>query len=312
MRVAFAGTPRFAAEALAALIAARFEVVLVLTQPDRAAGRGMALQHSAVKDLALGHGIPLHQPATLRSPESWEPIRAAGADLMVVAAYGLILPQAVLDLPRLGCVNIHASLLPRWRGAAPIQRALLAGDTETGITIMRMEAGLDTGPMLATRAVKIAARETAASLHDRLAVLGAQLIVETLPAYAAGRVAPAAQPDEGVTYAHKIDKSEARLDWRAPADRLDRAVRAFNPVPGATAHFHGSPWKIWDAHVLPGVRGEAGKILEANATGIVAGCGSDALRLLELQRPGGKRLPARDFLAGFRLAPGDRFDLPPD
>ncbi len=245
MRLVFAGTPDFAAAALQALLAAGHEVLLVLTQPDRPAGRGMTLQASPVKQLALQHGLPLHQPSSLKSEEARQPILEARPDVMVVAAYGLILPQAVLDIPRLGCLNIHASLLPRWRGAAPIQRALLAGDAETGVTIMRMEAGLDTGPMLLKESLPIAATETAGTLHDKLAALGARLIVEALRRMEDGALPSQIQPTEGVTYAAKLDKSEAALDWRQPAVQLDRAVRAFNPFPGATAQLDGQVIKVW-------------------------------------------------------------------
>lgn len=311
MKLIYAGTPEFAAAALAAILAAGHEVTLVLTQPDRPSGRGMQLMPSAVKKLALAQGLTVYQPERLKDPASHEPIRAAvaaGAELMVVAAYGLILPQAVLDLPPRGCVNIHASLLPRWRGAAPIQRAIEAGDAETGITIMQMDAGLDTGAMLLREALPIAADDTAASLHDKLAAQGARLIARALADIDA--LAPTAQPMEGVTYAAKILKSEAALDWRQPAERLARRVRAFNPFPGASAQIDGSTLKIWRAEVLAANdAGDTtpGSILTADAAGILVACGSGALRLSELQKPGGKRLAAREFLAGFPLAPGARF-----
>lgn len=311
MKLIYAGTPEFAAAALAAILAAGHEVTLVLTQPDRPSGRGMQLMPSAVKKLALAQGLTVYQPERLKDPASHEPIRAAvaaGAELMVVAAYGLILPQAVLDLPPRGCVNIHASLLPRWRGAAPIQRAIEAGDAETGITIMQMDAGLDTGAMLLREALPIAADDTAASLHDKLAAQGARLIARALADIDA--LAPTAQPMEGVTYAAKILKSEAALDWRQPAERLARRVRAFNPFPGASAQIDGSTLKIWRAEALAANdAGDTtpGSILTADAAGILVACGSGALRLNELQKPGGKRLAAREFLAGFPLAPGARF-----
>ena len=307
MRVVFAGTPEFARIALEAILAAGFEVPLVLTQPDRPAGRGMQLQASPVKQLAAAHGIPVHQPERLKDPATHQPVIDAKADVMVVAAYGLILPQAVLDMPRLGCINIHGSLLPRWRGAAPIQRAIEAGDAETGVTIMRMEAGLDTGPMLLVGRQPIAADDTAATLHDKLAAQGAALIVEAL-----GRLeslVPVPQPEAGVTYAHKIEKVEAELDWRRPAAELDRKLRAFNPFPGGAALFGEMPLKIWKA-MPASATGAPGTVLESGAAGIVVACGEGALRLLELQKPGSRRLPAGDFLRGFPLAPGQAFALP--
>jgi methionyl-tRNA formyltransferase len=304
MRVVFAGTPEFAARALDAVAAAGHEVVLVLTQPDRPAGRGMALQPSAVKTAGLALGCEVFQPPTLRDALAQARIAAAGAEIMVVAAYGLILPQAVLDLPRFGCINIHASLLPRWRGAAPIQRALLAGDTETGVCIMQMEAGLDTGPVLLREVLPIAPEDTAGSLHDRLADLGARLAVAAL----AGLPMPAqSQAETGVTYAHKIDKSEATIDWSRPAAEIDRQVRAFAPAPGAQAILGGQGVKIWKARPVEG-GGESGTILAVDRDGIVVACGSGALLVSELQKAGGKRLPVRQFLAGHALAAGERFD----
>ena len=311
MRIVFAGTPDFAAAALQAILAAGHTVPLVLTQPDRPAGRGMSMQASAVKQLAQKHGLALHQPASLKSDEARLPIIEACPDVMVVAAYGLLLPQAVLDIPRLGCVNIHASLLPRWRGAAPIQRAILAGDAETGVTLMRMEAGLDTGPMLLRERLPIAASDNAGSLHDRLAVLGARLIVDALPRLERGGLADEPQPAEGATYAAKLDKAEAVLDWRQPAAQLDRTVRAFNPFPGATAQLDGQAIKVWAAELVA-ASGEVGRILDVGRGGIVVACGEGALRLIELQKAGGKRLPAADFLRGFTLKSGQRFALAAD
>jgi len=305
MRVIFAGTPEFAAAALQAILDAGHTVALVLSQPDRPAGRGMQQLPSAVKRLAMQRGLATYQPERLKDPASHDPIRQAAADVMVVAAYGLILPQAVLDLPRFGCLNIHASLLPRWRGAAPIQRAIEAGDRETGITIMRMDAGLDTGSMLLRRALPIAPDDNAASLHDKLARLGAELIVEALDQLAT--LAPTPQPGEGATYAAKIAKSEAALDWRRPAPELERQVRAFNPFPGATATLNATALKIWRAAPVAG-SGEPGTVLAAGDEGVVVACGSAALRLVELQRPGSKRLPARDLLNGFPVTVGARFD----
>ena len=306
MKLIFAGTPEFAAQALSAIVAAGHEVALVLTQPDRPAGRGMALQPSAVKKVALEHGIKVFQPLTLKDGEAQAKISAVGAEVMVVAAYGLILPQAVLDMPRFGCINIHASLLPRWRGAAPIQRALLAGDAETGVCIMQMEAGLDTGPVLLRGAFPIEATDTTASLHDRLAGLGARLCVEAL-----GKLPlPAeAQPAEGVTYAHKIEKAEAVIDWTKPAIELDRHIRAFNPFPGAQAVFGGQTVKLWQASPVAG-SGPVGSVLAVDKKQIVIACGAGALAVSELQKAGGKRLPVQQFLAGHPLKVGDRFDIP--
>ncbi len=303
MRIVFAGTPEFAAVALRALLAAGHAVPLVLTQPDRPAGRGMALQPSAVKRVASEAGIAVFQPATLKDAGAQARLCEVAADVMVVAAYGLILPQAVLDLPRFGCLNIHASLLPRWRGAAPIQRAILAGDEETGVCIMQMEAGLDTGPVLLAGRTPIRDDDTAASLHDRLAVLGGELIVDAL-----GRLPlPAvAQPATGVTYAAKLEKSEAPLDWTQSAEQLARRVRAFNPFPGATAQLDGAPLKIWQAAAVPG-QGEPGVVLAVERDALVVACGSGALRLGELQKAGGRRLGVAQFLAGTPLRPGQRF-----
>ncbi|MBS1141163.1 MAG: methionyl-tRNA formyltransferase [Proteobacteria bacterium] len=306
MRLIFAGTPEFAAQALQAIVAAGHEVALVLTQPDRPAGRGMTLQPSAVKKVALEHGIEVFQPLTLKEAEAQAKVAAVGADVMVVAAYGLILPRAVLDMPRLGCINIHGSLLPRWRGAAPIQRALLAGDAETGVCIMQMEAGLDTGPVLLRGAFSIEPSDTTATLHDRLAELGAKLVVEAL-----GKLPLASepQPAEGVTYAHKIEKAEALIDWSKSAAELDRHIRAFNPFPGAQALFRGQTVKLWQASPVAG-RGEMGTILALDRSSVVIACGDGALAVTELQKAGGKRLPVQQFLAGHPLAVGDRFDIP--
>lgn len=305
MKVIFAGTPEFAAQALAAIIAAGHEVMLVMTQPDRPAGRGMKHQASAVKQLALRHDLPIYQPGKLKDPATHEAIRAAQADIMVVAAYGLILPQAVLDLPRHGCLNIHASLLPRWRGAAPIQRAIEAGDNETGITIMQMDAGLDTGPMLLKKSQLIAANETAATLHDKLAALGANAIVEALGRYS--ELMPVVQPTAGITYAHKIDKTEAAIDWRNTATMIERKIRAFNPFPASTATLRKTPIKFWQAVVTDG-NAAPGSVLSADATGIVVATGTGAIRVTQLQRPGGKRLAAGEFLQGFPVAAGECFD----
>jgi methionyl-tRNA formyltransferase len=307
LRLIFAGTPEFAATALRSLIAAGHELALVLTQPDRPAGRGMKLLPGPVKSLALERGIALRQPATLKDPAEQAVLRALSADLMVVAAYGLILPPAVLDIPRLGCLNIHASLLPRWRGAAPIQRALLAGDARTGITIMQMDAGLDTGDMLLAEAVPIAPDDTAATLHDKLAELGARCIVRALEQLARGTLPRRPQGEAGASYAPKISKQEAALDWTRDAAELARAVRAFDPFPGACAALCGEAIKIWRATPLADAGGGPGDVLSAGREGIVVACGTGSLRLEVLQRPGGRRVTAAEFLAGHPLAPGARF-----
>ena len=318
MRVIFAGTPEFARVALQRLHAAGFDIPLVLTQPDRPAGRGMKLQPSAVKQFALEQGIVVAQPRGLRLDGKYpedaaaarQAIAAARADAMVVAAYGLILPQWVLDAPRSGCLNIHASLLPRWRGAAPIHRAIEAGDTETGVTIMQMDAGLDTGDMLLVERIPIAEEDTTASLHDKLAVLGGRMIVEALELAACGGLRPMPQPAEGVTYAHKIEKAEAAIDWGQPADVIERRVRAFDPFPGATGTLAGEPVKIWRANAILQARGSVppGTIVALDGNGIGVACAQGWLEITELQRPGGKRLPAADFLRGFAVEPGMRFE----
>ena len=306
MKLIFAGTPEFAAQALGAIVDAGHEVALVLSQPDRPAGRGMTLQASPVKKLALEKGIEVFQPLSLKDAAAQAKIAAVGAEVMVVAAYGLMLPQVVLDMPRFGCLNIHASLLPRWRGAAPIQRALLAGDAASGVCIMQMEAGLDTGPVLLRGAFPIAPDDTSVTLHARLAALGAQLIVEAL-----GKLPLPAepQPTEGVTYAHKIEKAEALIDWTKHAAELDRHLRAFNPFPGAQAVFAGQTVKLWRATPVE-ASGEIGQILAVDRSTIVVACGEGALAISELQKAGGKRLPVQQFLAGHPLKVGDRFDLP--
>jgi methionyl-tRNA formyltransferase len=318
MKVAFAGTPEFAQVALAQLHAAGFDVRLVLTQPDRPAGRGMKLLPSAVKAFAVSHGIDVLQPRSLRLdgkyPEDAAAARTslevAALDVMVVAAYGLILPQWVLDLPRLGCLNIHASLLPRWRGAAPIHRAIEAGDTHTGITIMQMDAGLDTGDMLLRETLAIDASDTTGSLHDRLAPLGGRLVVEALELAACGGLTRVKQPEEGVTYAHKIGKAEGLIDWTAPAAVIERRIRAFDPFPGANSVLDGKVIKCWGSALAAG-EGRPGQVLAAGDDGIVVACGEGALRLIQLQRPGGKRLGAREFLQGGPLGPNAAFDVLP-
>jgi methionyl-tRNA formyltransferase len=304
LRVAYAGTPEFARVALAAILDAGWTVPLVLTQPDRPAGRGMKLQASPVKQLALAHGLPLAQPSGLRldgrhaaeAQAAQAALQAAAPDVLVVAAYGLILPAWVLALPRLGCLNIHGSLLPRWRGAAPIQRAIEAGDTETGITLMQMDAGLDTGPMLLEARCPIGPDDTAASLHDRLAALGARLVLQGLQAAQAGRLQPQPQPAQGVSYAQKIDKAEAAIDWQAPAAEIERRLRAFDPFPGCTAQLAGQPVKLWRGRVLPGQPGALpGSWLPQPDGSLVTACGEGALQWLELQLPGGRRITAADW-----------------
>lgn len=306
LRVGFAGTPAFAQKALQAILDARFDVVVVLTQPDRPSGRGMQLTPSPVKTLALGRRIPVEQPLSLRDDEAQAMLRAYDLDVLVVVAYGLILPQAVLELPRAGCLNIHASLLPRWRGAAPIHRAIEAGDAETGVCIMQMDAGLDTGGVVDEARLPILPMETTAQLHDRLAALGAERIVAILQKLAAGETLLAqAQPEAGVTYAHKLEKAEARLDVSAPAALLDRKIRAYNPFPGAVLQAGDQPIKIWQASIVQ-EQGLPGTVLTADDAGVVVACGEGALRLEVLQAPGGKRLPAADFLRGHPLPAGTR------
>ncbi len=320
MNVIFAGTPEFARVALQRLLDAGFSVPLVLTQPDRPAGRGMKLQASPVKQCALAHGIPVSQPRSLRLDGKYpedaagarEAIAAAQADVMVVAAYGLILPQWVLDAPARGCLNIHASLLPRWRGAAPIHRAIEAGDAETGVTIMQMDAGLDTGDMCLVERLPIEPTDTTASLHDKLALLGGRLIVEALEMSACGGLPRTPQPAEGITYAHKIEKAESWIDWRLPAAAIDLRVRAFTPFPGTASLFQGETIKFCEGR--PELRSEPaapGQVLAADAAGVVVACGEGAMRFTQLQRAGGKRLPAADFLHGFALPVGAQLDTAP-
>ena len=313
MRVAFAGTPEFATVALRRVLEAGFGVPLVLTQPDRPSGRGMKLQASPVKQLAQAHGIPVLQPRSLRregkfpqdAAAAHEALEAARPDVLVVAAYGLILPAWVLALPRLGCLNIHASLLPRWRGAAPIHRAIEAGDTCTGVTIMQMDTGLDTGDMLLSEAIDIPAGETTARLHDRLADLGGRMIIEALGAAAGGSLVPVPQPAEGVTYARKIEKAEAAIDWSQPAEIIERRVRAFDPFPGASFELDGQPVKVWRTTLRPELCGPPGTVVQARP-GLAVACGSGGLELLELQRPGGRRQPVQAFLQAQTITSGTR------
>jgi methionyl-tRNA formyltransferase len=314
LRLGFAGTPEFAVPALDALADSQ-RICAVFTQPDRPAGRGQPLHSSPVKNRALERGLTVHQPASFKSPEALEILRALDIDALVVVAYGLILPPAALSVPRFGCINIHASLLPRWRGAAPIQRAVLAGDAETGVTIMRMAAGLDTGPMLAMRSIAIGARDTAKTLHDRLAALGAELISETLEALRAGGVTEVPQPSEGITYAEKIDKAEALIDWQQDAMHISRRVRAFNPWPVAETRFNGAQLRIWDAETrdppipqphAPRLETVPGTVLAATHEGIDVACRRGVLRILRLQLAGRKPLLAQEFILGQRLD-GARF-----
>jgi len=297
LKILFAGTPAFAAEALGALLESGQRVIGVYTQPDRPMGRGRKQLHGPVKQLALANDLPVFQPPSLKDQAQQTALAALGADLMVVAAYGLLLPQAVLDAPRLGCINIHASLLPRWRGAAPIQRAILAGDRETGVTIMQMEAGLDTGPMLYALSCPIEADDTGGSLHDRLAKLGARALLEVLPALAAGEVTPQPQDESLACYAHKLDKREARIDWHRPATQIERQVRAFDPWPVAQTDLQGKPLRIWQAEVAAdGPSAEPGRILAASKAGIEVATGQGVLRILRLQLPGKRAMAVADFL----------------
>jgi methionyl-tRNA formyltransferase len=305
MRIVFAGTPEFAAQHLQALLDAGRQIVAVYTQPDRPAGRGQKLMPSPVKQLALQHGIAVYQPQTLRDPAAQAKLAALTPDLMVVVAYGLILPQVVLDTPRLGCINSHASLLPRWRGAAPIQRAIEAGDASSGVTVMQMEAGLDTGPMLLKVTTTITAEDTGGSLHDRLATLGSQAVVEAVTKLAAGELRGEVQDDSLATYAHKLNKDEARLDWSRPAVELERLVRAFNPWPICHSTLNGEALKIHAAQLGEG-QGAPGSVLAADRSGLTVACGEGALRLTRLQLPGGKPLSFADLYNSRReqFAPG--------
>ncbi len=330
LRVVFAGTPEFARLALERLHAAGADIVLVLSQPDRPAGRGMKLQASSVKQYALAHGLPVAQPQGLRLDGKYaqdataarQALQAADADVMVVAAYGLILPQWLLDLmaaphadgsARLGCLNIHGSLLPRWRGAAPIHRAIEAGDSHTGVTIMHMDAGLDTGDMLLQQALPITPDDSTATLHDRVAALGAGMIVQALERARAGKLQRVPQPAQGVRYAHKIEKHEAAIDWGLDAQAICRRVRAFNPFPGATVVLGGETIKVWQA--VPGAQqstAPAGTVLAVSAEGIAVAAEQSTVWLQELQRAGGKRLAVADFVRGFAVQPGQRCALLPE
>jgi methionyl-tRNA formyltransferase len=308
MRIIFAGTPAFAVAALNAVVDHGHEVRLVLTQPDRHSGRGLERKMSEVKRTALARGLTIEQPETLRSEAAVSMLKRTDADVVVVAAYGLILPEPVLHLTPLGCINVHASLLPRWRGAAPIQRALLAGDEETGITLMQMDAGLDTGPVLLKRRIPITNEDTAATLESKLATLGAECLTEALGGLERGRLVGIAQPEIGVTYAKKIAKEEARLDWKRSALDLDRAVRAYDPFPGAYTTLFGAPVKLWRARTDPteGLVGAPGEVLESSAAGLCVACGQGVIRIHELQRPGGRRHTTQDFLRGNPIPAGTR------
>ena len=304
MKVIFAGTPDFAAQALRAIAAAGFEILLVLTQPDRPKGRGMQLQASPVKQAALELGLAIAQPASLRHEEAQALLRAQNADVMVVAAYGLILPQAVLDTPAHGCLNIHASLLPRWRGAAPIQRAIEAGDTETGVCIMQMDAGLDTGAVVSTHHYAIKNTDTATDVHDALAVLGAHAIVADLQQLQqTGGLNATPQPPAGITYAQKLSKEEAKIDWNESALVIERKIRAFNPVPGAWVEYQNQPLKIWRAEAVA-QSGRAGEVLAISSDGLIVACGEGALNITELQPAGSKRMPVAAFAAGRHIEKG--------
>jgi methionyl-tRNA formyltransferase len=306
LKILFAGTPSFAAQILEAILASRHRVLAVLTQPDRPAGRGLASSPSEVKRLALARGLTVMQPASLRDSAAQSQLERLHSDVMAVAAYGLILPQTVLEVPPKGGINVHASLLPRWRGAAPIQRALLAGDTVTGISIMQMDSGLDTGPLLMQESVAIRDEDTAGTLHDRLAELGARMCVRALDALEAGALSPSPQADREATYAPKIRKAEAQIDWRESASAVQRRVRAFNPTPGAGATLRGLEVKLWTCTVS-GDRGAPGEVLDASEKGLLISCGEGAILATELQRAGGKRLRVGEFLHGFPVHAGDRF-----
>ena len=308
MKIIFAGTPVFAAGALEALINVGHEIVMVLTQPDRPAGRGMKLVASAVKQLAIKHDLPLLQPQSLKPPEIQAQLKDLKSDVMVVAAYGLILPKAVLTIPRDGCFNIHGSLLPRWRGAAPIQRAILAGDKETGITIMQMDVGLDTGAILLIERIPIEQNDTTLTLHDKLCALGAKCIVEALVILSQNKLVATIQDDALACYASKIKKAEAEIDWQLSAKEINQFVRAFNPSPGAFARINGNVLKIWQATVIESGSGQPGEIIAIGREGVTVACGDGAILLEKLQKSGGRKLMAAEFLAGNALQPGDCFD----
>lgn len=319
MRIVFAGTPPFAAQALDALIKAGHDVCLVLSQPDRPSGRGMKLTPSAVKALAASQGIPVQTPRTLSHKKDpleasamHELLLAATADVMIVAAYGMLLPQSVLDIPKgigpdnsVKCINIHASLLPRWRGAAPITRAIEAGDSSFGVTLMKMEAGLDTGPMLLQKSFPLKGDETTASLTETVAELGADMLVQLLSAPQDISITP--QPEEGVTYAHKVTKDEGRLNFSLPASEIERKIRAFSPFPSSFAEHNGTLIKFWQAQLCPEISGQSGEVVEADKNGVTVACGSGAIRATVLQRPGKPKMPAQSFLQGYAISAGEYF-----
>ncbi|MEQ1526224.1 MAG: methionyl-tRNA formyltransferase [Gallionella sp.] len=305
MKIIFAGTPHFAAQALEALLQ-EHQIVAVLTRPDRPSGRGMQLVASPVKQLAVAHGIPVLQPTTLKAEAAQQEIAALNADVMVVAAYGLILPKAVLELPRFGCLNIHASLLPRWRGAAPIQRAIQAGDAETGITIMQMDVGLDTGDMLLRKSCAIEANDNSTTLHDKLAELGASSILEVLRLLQAQQLQPVKQNDADASYAAKLLKPEAQIDWQQDAQLIERTVRALNPFPVCQSNLQGLTIKIWQASLCEG-QGTPGSVLAVNKQGVVVACGKGALCLEMFQRPGSKAQPVTQFLQAMPISVGEQF-----
>jgi len=301
MKILFAGTPEFARVTLQALVEKDYVPCKVLTQPDRRAGRGKRVTASAVKKYAQSVGIDVMQPKTLKDPDVIAELGALQPDIMIVAAYGLLLPQAVLDIPPAGCINVHASLLPRWRGAAPIQQAILAGDSQTGICLMAMEAGLDTGPVYASRATEIADHETAGELHDRLAMIGGELLVGNLEAIVRGDLAAKDQDDSIATYAEKIKKTDARIDWSKDAQHVVRQIRAYNPTPGAAFEWQSEVIKCWRAECRPELNGDAGKVLAANKLGVDIACGTGAARLLTVQRPGRNRISGAEFAMQFDL-----------
>ena len=316
LRIIFMGTADLACASLRALCReTSFQVITVVSQPDKPKGRDMKLQPTPVKELALAEGLPVLQPRRARDEEFIAQLRALQPDLIVVAPYGQILPQTLLDIPRLGCLNVHTSLLPKYRGAAPIQWAILDGESETGVTIMKMDAGLDTGPMVSTTRTAITPEDNAQTLHDRLAALGGELLVETIPDYAAGKIVPTPQPAEGATYARKISKEDGLIDWSQPARALWNRVRGFTPWPGAYTHLNsdGAPrlLKIWLAEVEPNRSGAPGEILHADKNGVVIACGEQALRVTQLQREGGRRMTAQEFLAGHPLTVGTQLGADP-
>tara|TARA_Y100001936_G_scaffold252558_1_gene312720 strand:- start:4263 stop:5198 length:936 start_codon:yes stop_codon:yes gene_type:complete len=309
MKIIFAGTPQFAALSLEALIANGHDVALVLTKPDRPAGRGMKLSISAVKVIAQKHKITLLQPHSLKQSEIYKQLNNIGADIMVVAAYGLILPKAVLNIPRFGCINIHASLLPHWRGAAPIQRAILAGEKETGITIMQMDQGLDTGDILFQKNIPIFNKDNTNTLFNKLATLGAECLITTLDLLKNKKIIATPQTETGMSYAPKLDKKEAIINWQLTAKEINCIIRAFYPYPGAYSFIHGFPLKIFQSKIIPNKTGSPGKILSADTEGIIVACGKDALALEIVQKPGGRKLKAFEFLIGYSMSPGDCFTL---